>query len=231
MQNATEPTADPTYYCHERPEMLRFVPGTVQRVLELGCAEGVFAGAIKKRTGAEVWGIEFEPDSAKQAGTVLDRVLVGDADARIAELPDAYFDLIICNDVLEHLVNPVFTLRQLRQKMAPEGTVIASIPNIRYVPALSKIVFRRDFPQDDFGIFDRTHLRFFTRRSMVRLFESAGFSMRRMKGINPRYGPFGLLLTLLTLGYFADGFYLQYACVASPAVRIASAAAKPAHRR
>jgi 2-polyprenyl-3-methyl-5-hydroxy-6-metoxy-1,4-benzoquinol methylase len=197
--------------------MLRFVPAIAQRVLELGCAEAAFAATVKQRTrGAEVWGIEFNPDAALRASAVLDRVLVGDADAQIAELPDAYFDVVICNDVLEHLVNPIHTLGQLRRKMKPEGVVVASIPNIRFVPALSKIVFRRDFPQQDFGIFDRTHLRFFTRKSMVRLFESAGFAVRRMKGINAYYGPLGVLLTILTLGYFADGLYLQYACVASP---------------
>jgi len=218
MRNATEPTADPTYYRQTRPEMLRFVPATAQHVLELGCAEGVFAATIKQRTGAEVWGIEFNSDAADQARALLDRVLVGDADEQIAELPDAYFDAIICNDVLEHLVDPGATLSKLRPKLKPEGVVVASIPNIRFVPALSKIVFRKDFPQQDSGIFDRTHLRFFTRKSIRRMFKASGFMMRRMKGINAQYGPLGVLLTLVSLGYFADGLYLQYACVASPEI-------------
>ena len=219
MRNAAEPTNATMYYRHTRPEMMRFVPASVHRVVEVGCAEGAFATAVKDRTGAEVWGIEFNPNAAEQARTVVDRVLVGDADGQIAELPDAYFDAIICNDVLEHLVNPVATLRTLKRKLRPEGVVIASIPNIRFAPALSKIVFRKDFPQDDEGIFDRTHLRFFTRKSIVRLFDTAGFTLQRMKGINAHWGPLAALLTLLSLGYFADGFYLQYACVASPLVQ------------
>jgi 2-polyprenyl-3-methyl-5-hydroxy-6-metoxy-1,4-benzoquinol methylase len=117
--------------------------------------------------------------------------------------------------VLEHLINPVVTLAQLRSKLTANGVVVASIPNIRYTPALSKIVFRRDFPQKDFGVFDRTHLRFFTRKSMKRMFKTAGFKMQRMQGINAYYGPLGLILTLVSLGYFADGFYQQYACVAA----------------
>jgi 2-polyprenyl-3-methyl-5-hydroxy-6-metoxy-1,4-benzoquinol methylase len=217
MRNATKATADAAYYTHTRPEMLRFVPTTAQRVLELGCAEGTFAATVKKRTGAEVWGIEFNPDAAERASAIIDRVLVGDANERIAELPDAHFDAIVCNDVLEHLVNPVEALTALRRTLKPEGVVVASIPNIRFVPALSKIVFRRDFPQKDEGIFDRTHLRFFTRKSIKRLFKSAGYDLQRMKGINGYYGPMALLLTLISLGYFADGFFLQYACVASPA--------------
>ncbi|OBF76920.1 SAM-dependent methyltransferase [Mycobacterium sp. 852002-51613_SCH5001154] len=216
MQNATDPTSASMYYRYTRQEMLPFMPTDAQRVLELGCAEGVFAAAVKERTGAEVWGIEFSAQAAEHARKRIDRVLVGDANAQIAELPDSYFDAVVCNDVLEHLVDPTATLKQLRAKLRPGGVVVASIPNIRYAPALSKIVFRKDFPQDDQGIFDRTHLRFFTRKSIVRLFESAGFGMQRMKGINAYYGPLGLLLTLITLGYFRDSIYLQYACVASP---------------
>jgi 2-polyprenyl-3-methyl-5-hydroxy-6-metoxy-1,4-benzoquinol methylase len=125
--------------------------------------------------------------------------------------------VIICNDVLEHLVDPYATLVQLRGKLKPGGVVVASIPNIRFLPALSQLVFRRDFPQEDSGIFDRTHLRFFTRRSIVRMFETSGFTVRSINGINAYYPPYGVLLAVLSFGYFADAFYLQYACVATPA--------------
>lgn len=197
--------------------MLRFVPTTARRVLELGCGEGAFGATVKESRGAEVWGIEFDGQAAQLASSVIDRVLVGDANMRIAELPDNYFDAVVCNDVLEHLVDPFTTLKELRGKLQPEGVVVASIPNIRYLPALGKVLFRRDFPQEDYGIFDRTHLRFFTRRSIVRMFKNAGFDMQRIKGINPFLGPFGALAVILSLGYFADGVWLQYACVASPA--------------
>jgi 2-polyprenyl-3-methyl-5-hydroxy-6-metoxy-1,4-benzoquinol methylase len=217
MRKATERANVAIYYRAPRPEMLRFVPTGVRCVLEVGCAEGAFSATVKERTGAEIWGIEFNPQAAERARAVLDHVLVGDADERIAELPDTHFDAIICNDVLEHLVDPGATLRQLRRTLKPGGVVIASIPNIRFLPALSKVVFRKDFPQEDTGIFDRTHLRFFTRGSIVRMFKTAGFSVLRIKGINAHYGPLAVLLTVLSLGYFADGLYLQYACVASPA--------------
>lgn len=217
MRNATEPTSVTMYYRQPRSEMLRFIPTAAEQVLDLGCGEGAFSAVVKERTGAEVWGIEFNAQAAERASSVIDRVLAGDADDRIAELPDSYFDVVVCNDVLEHLVDPGATLTQLRRKLKPEGVVIASIPNIRYLPALGKVVFRKDFPQEDFGIFDRTHLRFFTRRSIVRMFKTAGFNIRRIKGINGHCGPFGALVVILSLGYFTDGVFLQYACVASPA--------------
>jgi 2-polyprenyl-3-methyl-5-hydroxy-6-metoxy-1,4-benzoquinol methylase len=218
MGSIREQKIEAVYYSQPRREMLRFVPATAERVLDLGCAEGAFGAAVKKRTGGEVWGIEFNSQAAQRACALIDRVLVGDANERIAELPDVYFDAVVCNDILEHLVDPGATLALLRRKLKPEGVVVASIPNIRYAPALSKVVFRKDFPQDDNGIFDRTHLRFFTRKSIVRLFETAGFTVRRMKGINAYPGPLALLLTLVSFGYFRDSFYLQYACVAAPAI-------------
>ncbi|AGC62990.1 SAM-dependent methyltransferase [Mycobacterium liflandii 128FXT] len=217
MRILPETTSVTEYYGHKRPEMLRFLPADAQCVLELGCGEGVFGAIVKQSTGAEVWGLEYNEEAAQRAGELLDHVLAGDASTRIAELPDNYFDAVVCNDVLEHLVDPLDTLKRLRTKLKPDGVVVASIPNIRYLPALGKVVFRRDFPQEDFGIFDRTHLRFFTRSSMVRMFEDAGFSMQRIKGINPFLRPFGALFVALSLGHFADGVFLQYACVATPA--------------
>jgi 2-polyprenyl-3-methyl-5-hydroxy-6-metoxy-1,4-benzoquinol methylase len=216
MLDATKSAGVTKYYSHPRPEMLRFIPKTARRVLEVGCAEGAFAAAVKDRTGAEVWGIELNAEAAEQAAAVIDRVFVGDAGDRINELPDGYFDAIVCNDVLEHLVDPLAILTRLRDKLKPDGVVVASIPNIRYLPALSKVVFRKDFPQDDFGIFDRTHLRFFTRKSIVRMFTKAGFKVHRIKGINFWCGPLGAIVIPLSLGYFADGVFLEYACVASP---------------
>ncbi len=216
MRNMNEQAEEPNYYQAPRVEMLDFVPTGVQRVLDIGCAEGAFSGAVKRRTGAEVWGIEFNPQAAGSAKSVIDRVLIGDANALIADLPDSHFDAIICNDVLEHLVDPGATLQQLRPKLKPGVVVVASIPNIRFLPALSQVVFRKDFPQEDAGIFDRTHLRFFTRKCIVRLFENSGFTLQRIKGINGYYTPYAVLLAVLSLGYFVDSFYLQYACVASP---------------
>lgn len=216
MAKFAQPSIEKDYYQQSRPEMLKFVPENARQVLELGCSEGHFAASVKARNGAEVWGIEFNPVAAECARASLDHVLVGDADEQIASLPDGYFDVVICNDVLEHLANPIDTLKSLRLKLKDDGVVVASLPNIRHLPALSRIVFQKDFPQDESGIFDRTHLRFFTRKSMFRFFQEAGFEVRRIKGICGYAGPLGLLLIPLSLGFFADGFFLQYACVATP---------------
>jgi 2-polyprenyl-3-methyl-5-hydroxy-6-metoxy-1,4-benzoquinol methylase len=203
-----------TYYQADRLEMMKLLPATTKRVLELGCGAGGFGAAVKRQRGAEYWAIEYNATVAENAERVLDRVLVGDADELVPELPDDYFDAIVCNDVLEHLARPDVTLDRLRPKLRTEGVVVASIPNIRYLPALAEVVFRRDFPTEDEGIFDRTHLRFFTRKSIRRMFEEAGYEMRSMKGINMA-NPLSVTIGLLSLGFFWDGVWMQYACVAS----------------
>lgn len=208
---------EPIYFRAPRAEMLRFVPTGVERVLEVGCAQGNFGVALKQRFGAEVWGIEYNSVAAQKAAEVLDQVFAGDVDEVAIKLPDSHFDAIVYNDVLEHLVDPRGTLTALRQKLRPDGVVVASIPNIRYFPALREILFRRDFPTEDSGVFDRTHLRFFTRKSIIRMFDDTGYDMRQMKGINTRVMPLGLIASALSLGYFADGFHQQYACVAAAA--------------
>jgi SAM-dependent methyltransferase len=214
MSRTTKTAAASTYYESERPEMMQLLPTTTQRVLEIGCGTGGFGALVKQRRGAEYWAIEYNAAVAEKAGRKLDRVFTGDADELVPDLPDGYFDAVVCNDVLEHLAYPTLTLQRLRPKLRANGVVVASIPNIRYLPALSQIVFRRDFPADEEGIFDRTHLRFFTKRSIRRMFDMAGYDVRSMKGINMG-NPLAVTVGLLSCGFFWDGVWMQYACVAS----------------
>src|SRR5882672_773658 len=94
------------YHGQARPEMVAFVPAGARRVLDVGCGEGLFGAEVKARRAAEVWGIELDPTAAAVAGKRLDRVLTGDVASAIAELPRGFFDCIVFNDVLEHLVDP-----------------------------------------------------------------------------------------------------------------------------
>lgn len=176
---------NPDYRRQSRPEMQVFVPASAKRVIDIGCGEGFFGAGIKERNRAEVWGLELDAAGAEAAEARLDRVLNGRVEDCIEYLPDGYFDLIVCNDVLEHLVDPVAVLIALKKKLSSEGLLLASLPNIRYFPALKTILIDGDFPWEDQGIFDRTHLHFFTRLSMCRLFEEAGYVVERQEGINP----------------------------------------------
>lgn len=209
------------YYGHPRREMEPFVPAAAAAVLDIGCGAGAFAATLRQaRPGRqlEIWGVEIMPEAAALARGAVDQVLVGDAVVRVAEMPDGRFDCVVLNDVLEHLAEPAPLLRQARRVLRPGGALVASLPNVRYFFNVWDLAVRGRWDYADEGILDRTHLRFYTRSSLQRLFEGEGFEVERMQGINPTGSlKFGLA-NLLTLGRFADMRWLQFACVARPRV-------------
>jgi len=207
------------YHGRPRREMLPFVPVGARRVLDIGCGAGAFGAGLKAEggDGIEVWGVELDPDAAARAGEVLDRVITGDARRAPAELAGEVFDCLVLNDVLEHLREPADLLRDLRPLLAPGGRIVASLPNVRYFFNVVDLALHGRWEYTDEGILDRTHLRFFTRRSMGDLFTAAGYTVESRTGLNATGSRAFRLFDLLTLGRFADMGYLQFACVARPA--------------
>lgn len=207
------------YYGHPRREMEPFVPATAVAVLDVGCGAGAFAATLRAaRPGRalEVWGVELSPEAAARAGAVCDRVLVGDAVEQLRGLPSARFDCVVMNDVLEHLVEPRLLLREARRVLRPGGALVASLPNVRYFFNVVGLVVHGRWDYVDEGILDRTHLRFFTRSSLVDLFAGEGFTVERMQGINPTGSLKFRLANALALGRWADMRWLQFACVVRP---------------
>lgn len=97
------------------------------------------------------------------------------------------FDLIVLNDVLEHMVDPWSALSATSSLLGAGGHVVASIPNIRYFPVILDLVRRDEWTYSDWGVLDRTHLRFFTATTMRRMFESSGFEVVDAAGINSAF--------------------------------------------
>lgn len=141
--------------------------------------------ALKARQHAEVWGIESNTGAAQRARSRLDRVIEGDIESlyrQTDELPSRYFDTIVYADVLEHWRDPLAVLRGLRRTLAPNGQVIASIPNTRHYTIVAGLL-AGNWTYEPAGLLDRTHLRFFTRREMEKLFFRAGFSVENTVAI------------------------------------------------
>jgi 2-polyprenyl-3-methyl-5-hydroxy-6-metoxy-1,4-benzoquinol methylase len=174
---------DETYFLHERSEMLKFIPQNVNYVLDIGCSSGGFGNQIKKHFNCNVWGVEPDFKSAQKAELLLDKVLNNFYDDDL-DLQNQKFDCIIFNDVLEHLVNPFSTLEMSKKHLSKNGFIIASIPNLRYYNAIKHILISKDFKYVEMGIFDKTHLRFFTKKSIERMFIEAGFKINMIEGIN-----------------------------------------------
>jgi 2-polyprenyl-3-methyl-5-hydroxy-6-metoxy-1,4-benzoquinol methylase len=119
------------------------------------------------------------------AKTKLDKVLIGLYNEVENQIPDDYFDLIIANDVIEHIEQPLNFLQSIKKKMTGNAKIILSIPNIRYYENLKELLIKKDFEYKDCGILDITHLRFFTEKSIIRLLSESGLEIEKMLGINP----------------------------------------------
>lgn len=204
------------YYQHERAEMLAFIPPSVTRTLEVGCGAGSFSGLIKDQLGAETWGVEYQPDAASLAAQKLHRVVAGSVESALPDLPLHYFDCIIFNDVLEHLVDPYSTLVQVQGLLNETGVLVASIPNIRHWPEFVDYTVRGNWNYVNTGVLDRTHLRFFTKKSIIATVAQCGYALINIQGINPHYSRAQKIASLLSRGALADTLYQQYAVVARP---------------
>jgi 2-polyprenyl-3-methyl-5-hydroxy-6-metoxy-1,4-benzoquinol methylase len=173
---------DAPYYAKERPEIVPFLPAVARRVLEVGCSEGRFRANLPKT--CEYRGVELSAQVARVAATVLDAVLVGRYDDVAPQLPAHYFDLVICNDVIEHLPDHDAFLEAIKEKMAPGAYLVGSLPNVRYLPHLVQLLVKKEWRYAESGLLDRTHLRFFTRLSWERTLREHGFVVERIDGIN-----------------------------------------------
>jgi SAM-dependent methyltransferase len=164
-------------YTQIRGDLLALVAGErPTQVLDVGCANGATGAALKERyPGCHVTGIELDPRLAEEARGRLDCVLPMDAVECLERLSaDARsFDLVLCGDVLEHLVDPWRALRLIHS--ITRGRAIISLPNVAHWSTLWSLLVHRRWPYRERGIHDRTHLRFFAAANLPELFAGAGF--------------------------------------------------------
>ena len=151
------------------------------RVLDVGCGAGVTAKLIRDRyPNASVSGIEMDPKLARlarQYSTHVFQGLLDDDNIRCQVKESGPYDLIICADVLEHLVNPTEALAQLTRVMTSDGYLITSLPNVRHISTFWNLGIRGCWPQNDRGIHDATHLHFYARRNIIALCQSVGLEL------------------------------------------------------
>jgi 2-polyprenyl-3-methyl-5-hydroxy-6-metoxy-1,4-benzoquinol methylase len=167
----------PGYYENERPEIFRLVDENARVILDVGCGKGRLGANLKRAvSGRKVFGIEHNEQIAAEAERVLNGVLLGDLQTMNISFPAAIFDCIILADILEHLIDPDAALRRLKPYLKPQGKVICSIPNMRHYTVILRLL-KHGWEYDDWGLFDRTHLRFFSLRTMKKMLEDQGFQI------------------------------------------------------
>ena len=172
------------------------------RVLEIGCGAGIFRSNFISTK--EYWGVEMSSDAAALASDSLEKVLVGTYRQVCADLPDNYFDCVVCADVIEHMDDEVWFLEHIKTKMSSNSVLIGSIPNVRYVSNLARLLIQRDWRYVDVGILDRTHQRFFTQKSLRRVLQETGWTIEALQGMNPlKIGRTSVDKMLLSAGLLA----------------------------
>jgi SAM-dependent methyltransferase len=166
-----------TAYTTPRPDVFALVPAGANLILDIGCSNGALGASLRAaRSGRSVVGVELDPLFASQAGARLDHVLCTDVNQMDWEAlaPGIAFDCIIFADVLEHLNQPRHHLEQALRRLRAGGCIVLSLPNIRHLSAFWAIFVRGQFPQRERGIFDSTHLRWFTLADARRMSAAAG---------------------------------------------------------
>ena len=207
-------------YIGERGDILNLIPDNVRKVLDVGCSIGTLGEQIKRRSTAEVTGIELNENMAKIAEKKLNNVIIMDIEK--ANLEDLfspnYFDCIIFADILEHLKDPWCTLKKSVEILSDRGVIIASIPNARHYDTVFNLLFRGYWPYRERGIHDKSHLRFFAFKNITEMFQNAGLNILRVKRnyrIIEKPHRFNRFSKYLALFPFRDLFVFQYLIVAA----------------
>jgi SAM-dependent methyltransferase len=179
---ATDTAFDPQYHENPRDEIASFINEPPGVVLDVGCGGGATGKLIKEKfPGTRVIGIELNPHAAEHARQFLDDVICGSIDKiQLRDHAPAKVDTVLLLDVLEHLYDPWHALLHIRGWLSAGTRVLASVPNIRNLASLDELAAGR-WEYGPNGVLDITHVRFFTRDSLRRLFEETGYAVERME--------------------------------------------------
>jgi SAM-dependent methyltransferase len=200
------------YFSSPRQDIEPLLPAQYERVLEIGCGTGATLRWLKQAGRCtRTIGVELFEDAAAIAKQHADEVLVGNAEQLINDSFDSdSFDLILCLDVLEHMVDPWLFVSKIEALLEPGGTVIVSVPNVRHLAVLLPLAFGGRWRYTNDGILDRTHLRFFAREGALALLSTQRLSVSGwLHKVSPLPSVSGTL-NLLTFGLAKDLLASQY---------------------
>lgn len=198
-----------------RTDIAPFLPAHSRRVLEIGCGDGSTLAWLKARKRCTYTvGIEASADAAAIACRHVDQVEAGNVERSIERLRALEpFDLVLCLDVLEHMVDPWGLLSRVHSMTTENAVLIASVRNVRYYKTSLPLLLSGRWNYQG-GALDRAHLRFFTRSSAADLAASAKLDLLASVGSRPPVGSMSWLADFLSLGLLRDLFAMQYLVVA-----------------
>ena len=166
---------------HDRhnPDLLRMIPHSCKRIVEIGCSSGALAREFKNQNKHAHWiGIEIDPSYAALADRFCDKTIVVDIETCTETFYDSFTDrdCWVFGDTLEHLKDPWSVLGKIRNVIPPDGSVVVCVPNAQHWSLIVRMAIG-DFRYQDSGLLDRTHLRWFTRKTLIEMFNQQGFKI------------------------------------------------------
>ena len=167
------------YFSNARNDLIRYIPKkNDQKILEIGAGTCDTLLSLKKNNCSNfVVGVDIiSIENSNQSSPLIDDFILGNIEDVDLQYND-FFDVIILGDIIEHLVNPWETLKKISKYLKSGGIIVSSIPNFLYYKNLKKIIIEADFKYEDHGILDRTHLRFFCKKNIVKQFENNQFEI------------------------------------------------------
>ena len=160
-------------------ELLQLIPQGLPRIVEIGCSSGALAREyLKRNPECDYIGVDIDPEYIEVARSSCTRVMTGN----IEQMNEATFNSLfpsscwVFADVLEHLYDPWTVLRRIRAKIASNACIAACIPNAQHWSVQARLN-SGEFRYEDLGLLDRTHIRWFTKTTIVELFRDAGFAI------------------------------------------------------
>lgn len=165
-------------YIGLRKDLIKYIPKGDHCVLDVGCALGINGKyLLENKYANKVIGVEYDNHMAEEASEFNSKVYCGDlndSNFRTSVInQNLTFDYILFGDILEHLVDPWKVLAELKSTLKPDGRIIVSLPNIAHIELFVQVFIKGTWPRNDRGIFDKTHIRWFTRKDAFNLATSA----------------------------------------------------------
>ena len=202
------------YTQHARADVVARIPPPLGCALDVGCGAGGVGRELRARGATRLVGVELDAEAAEIAASTYDEVLTMDALEALPFLEGQAFDTIVCYDILEHLYDPAALLAGLHELTAPGGKLHVSVPNARHASLFRDLYLRGTFGYTTWGHRDSTHIRWFTRKDMVRLLEESGWKVAEV-ATHP-FKPYRRVLTTLSGGVLRDLFAVQWFILARP---------------
>jgi 2-polyprenyl-3-methyl-5-hydroxy-6-metoxy-1,4-benzoquinol methylase len=157
--------------------------GQKKRVLEVGCGPGSITKILARQGQCRVTGLEQDLEAIEKAAPYCEAIMQVDLnDVAWTRLFDGTerFDVVVAADVLEHLYDPWRTLREMGSFISPDGYLVISLPHVGHAAVVSCLI-NGDFEYRDWGLLDRTHIRFFGLKNIEGLFVEADLKIVEAK--------------------------------------------------